>query len=44
LNPMPPWSLPDRNWFASRKLPDINDVFAHAAKTPRSESQNVDRF
>ncbi|HEV2740628.1 MAG TPA: hypothetical protein VGU66_18855 [Candidatus Elarobacter sp.] len=33
LNPMPFWSLLDRNWFASRKRPNIDDVFANAAKT-----------
>jgi hypothetical protein len=32
LNPMPFWSLPDRNWFASRKRPSIHEVFDKAAK------------
>jgi hypothetical protein len=41
LNPMRFWSLFDRNWFASRKLPDIHDVFAKAAKTPTTESPHV---
>jgi len=40
LNPMPFWSLFDRNWFASRRLPNINDVAAKAAKTP-SRPQDV---
>jgi hypothetical protein len=41
LNPMPFWSLPDRNWFASRKRPNIDDVFAKAAKTSPATPQDM---
>lgn len=31
LNPMPIWSLIDRNWFQKLRTPDINEVFRLAA-------------
>lgn len=34
LNPMPIWSLLDRNWFEKRKLPNIDEVYTTASKTP----------
>ena len=34
LNPMPVWSVADRNWFAKRKLPSIGEVYATASKEP----------
>jgi hypothetical protein len=41
LNPMPFWSLPNRNWFASVKVPDIDVVARRAPKTQASGSQTV---
>jgi hypothetical protein len=32
LNPMPLWSLPNRNWFRTRKMPDIHEVFQKAGR------------
>jgi hypothetical protein len=34
LNPMPIWTLLDRSWFEKLTLPNINEVFATASKTP----------
>lgn len=40
LNPMPPWTLPDRNWFENRNRPDvrefpeINETREDAAESP----------
>jgi hypothetical protein len=33
LNPMPLWSLLNRQWFSARKLPPIGEVYRVAAKT-----------
>jgi hypothetical protein len=37
LNPMPIWSLPDREWFLKRTIPDIQDVYKKASKAAPSE-------
>jgi hypothetical protein len=34
LNPLPIWTLPDRQWFDKLRKPDIQDVARLAAKTP----------
>jgi hypothetical protein len=40
LNPMPVWSLLDRNWFLSRKLPDIDEIAARATKTATAQPRH----
>jgi hypothetical protein len=38
LNPMPLWTLPDRNWFSKRILPSIDVVYRKASKMPAEQT------
>ena len=38
LNPMPIWTLLDRNWFEKRKSPSIDELCATASKTAESSA------